>query len=190
MTGQSKFSAKLILSNEKWHRYNIIWEKSKAGGFLNAKRMPLQAHEDIMVFYNKLPTYNPQMEEGRPYIKKAVTNGDGKNYGKFDRVGQVNINKGERFPRSVIKLSNDNHGSVHPTQKPVELFEWLIKTYSNEGDLVLDNCAGSMTLAIACDNLDRNWICIEKERNYCELGLERVNENRIRLGLRPTCIAK
>ncbi len=95
-TGQGLFSVNLIKSNEQYYRYTLIWEKTKAGGFLNAKRMPLQAHEDILVFYKKLPTYNPQMIEGKPYTKKAVTNGDGKNYGKFDRVGTVNINDGTR----------------------------------------------------------------------------------------------
>ena len=103
-TGQGLFSINLIKSNEKYYRYTIIWEKTKAGGFLNAKRMPLQAHEDIIVFYKKLPTYNPQMGTGKPYTKKAITNGDGKNYGKFNRVGTVNINDGLRLPRSVIKI--------------------------------------------------------------------------------------
>ena len=130
--GQNSFSFKLGLSNEQMFRYSIVWEKTKAGGFLNAKKMPLQAHEDILCFYSKLPTYNPQFGVGKPYTKKAVTNGDGNNYGKFDRVGQVAVNDGTRCPRSVIKFSNDNHGSLHPTQKPVALIEYLIKTYTNE----------------------------------------------------------
>jgi site-specific DNA-methyltransferase (adenine-specific) len=175
-TGQSLFSAKLVLSNEKLYRYSLIWEKTKAGGFLNAKRMPLQAHEDILVFYKKLPTYNPQMQEGKPYVKKAITNGDGRNYGKFDRAGTTNNNPGIRYPKSVIKISNDNHNSVHPTQKPVELFEYLIKTYSNENDIVLDNCAGSGTTSIACKNTNRKWICIEKERKYCDVMIERLKK--------------
>lgn len=136
--------------------------------------MPLQAHEDILVFYKKLPTYNPQMEIGKPYTKKAVTNGDGKNYGKFDRVGQISVNDGKRYPRSVVKFSNDNHGSLHPTQKPIELFEWLIKTYTNEGDVVLDNTAGSGTTAIACLNTNRQFIVMEKEQKYYDIILKRV----------------
>ena len=175
-TGQSLFSANLIKSNEKFYRYTIIWEKTKAGGFLNAKRMPLQAHEDILVFYKKLPTYNPQMNKGEPYVKKAVTNGDGKNYGKFDRVGTVNVNEGLRYPRSVIKISNDNHGSLHPTQKPIELFEWLIKTYTNECETVLDNCMGSGTTAIACINTNRKYIGFELDDNYCEIAQNRIEE--------------
>lgn len=136
--------------------------------------MPLQAHEDILVFYKKLPTYNPQMIEGKPYTKKAVTNGDGKNYGKFDRVGTININDGTRYPRSVIKIGNDNHGSLHPTQKPIELFEYLIKTYTNEGELVLDNCIGSGTTAVSCINTKRNFIGFEKDITYCGLANKRI----------------
>ena len=122
LTSQSLFTAQVQISSP-FYRYSLIWEKTKAGGFLNAKRMPLQAHEDITVHYNKLPTYNPQKGTGKPYTKKAVTNGDGGNYGFFNREGTVNENKGTRFPRSVLKISNDNHGSLHKTQKPVALME-------------------------------------------------------------------
>jgi len=176
LTGQSLFSAKMIVSNEKMYRYSLIWEKTKAGGFLNARRMPLQSHEDILVFYKKLPLYNPQMQEGKPYIKKAITNGDGKNYGKFDREGITNVNDGIRFPRSIIKIKNDNHNSLHPTQKPVDLFEYLIKTYTNEGDLVLDNCIGSGTTAVACLSLNRHFIGIELSPEYCEIARNRISK--------------
>lgn len=157
-------------------RYRLVWEKTKAGGFLNARRMPLQAHEDILVFYKKLPTYNPQMSEGKPYVKKAVSNGDGKNYGKFDRVGQININEGTRFPRSVIKFSNDNHNSLHPTQKPVDLLEYLIKTYTNKGDVVLDSCMGSGSTGVAALNCERGFIGIELDPNYFAIAEKRINE--------------
>ena len=177
LTGQSVFSASLIMSQPKLYRYTLIWEKTKAGGFLNAKRMPLQAHEDILVFYKKLPNYNPQMEIGKPYTKKAVTNGDGKNYGKFDRVGQIAVNDGKRYPRSVVKFSNDNHGILHPTQKPIELFEWLIKTYTNEGDVVLDNTAGSGTTAIACLNTNRHFIVMEQDQKYYEIMCNRIEKH-------------
>ena len=172
--GQNTYTFKLGLSNEKMFRYTMTWEKSKAGGFLNANRMPLQAHEDILIFYKKLPTYNPQKEKGKPYRKKAVTNGDGNNYGKFNRVGSVNDNNGYRFPRSVIKISNDNHGSFHPTQKPVALMEYLIKTYTNEGETVLDNCMGSGTTGVACKNLNRNFIGIEKDEKYFNIAKDRI----------------
>lgn len=179
--GQNKFTAKLMLSNEKIHRYNIIWEKTNAGGFLNAKRMPLVAHEEISVFYKKLPTYNPQMEIGKPFMRSDVTNGDGNNYGKFSRSGPRKPNDGTRYPRSVIKFSNDNHNSLHPTQKPVALFEYLIKTYTNEGNLVLDNCMGSFTTAIACINMNRNYIGFENDPKYFEIGSKRVDEHKRRL---------
>lgn len=100
--------------------------------------------------------------------------GMGGNYGKFDRVGKVSVNEGVRFPRSVIKMSNDNHGSLHPTQKPVALMEYLIKTYSNEGDVVLDFAAGSFTTGVACVNLNRKFIGVEMDEKYFNIGTERV----------------
>lgn len=174
--GQGLFSAELACSNKEWFRYRLVWEKTKAGGFLNARRMPLQAHEDISVFYKKLPTYNPQMSEGKPYIKKAITNGDGGNYGKFNRVGTTQKNEGTRFPRSVIRFSNDNHKSIHPTQKPVELLEYLIKTYSNEGDTVLDFCMGSGSTGVAAKSTNRDFIGIELDKQYFDIAYKRINE--------------
>lgn len=177
--GQGLFTANLICSNKEMYRYDLIWEKTKAGGFLNARRMPLQAHENISVFYKKLPIYNPQMEAGKPYIKKAVTNGDGKNYGKFDRVGEIAVNEGTRFPRSVIKISNDNHKSLHPTQKPVELLEWLIRTYTNENETILDNCMGSGSTGVACINTNRKFIGMELDNTYFEIAKKRIEEANI-----------
>ena len=178
--GQGLFTANLICSNKEMYRYDLIWEKTKAGGFLNARRMPLQAHENISVFYKKLPVYNPQMEAGKPYIKKAVTNGDGKNYGKFDRVGEIAVNEGTRFPRSVIKISNDNHKSLHPTQKPVELLEWLIRTYTNENETILDNCMGSGSTGVACVNTNRRFLGIELDNTYFESAKKRIEETAIK----------
>ena len=178
--GQSLFSANLMTTSPNY-RYNIIWEKTKAGGFLNANRMPLQAHEDITIHYKKLPTYNPQKEPGKPYIKKSITNGDGGNYGRFERKGIVKINKGERYPRSVIKIPNDNHGSLHPTQKPVALMEYLIKTYTNENETVLDFTCGSGTTGVACKNTNRNFIGIEKDLEYFKIAEKRINETELKL---------
>ena len=175
--GQNTFTFKLGLSNEKMFRYTLTWEKTKAGGFLNAKRMPLQAHEDILVFYKKLPTYNPQFEEGKPYIKKAVTNGDGRNYGNFNRVGQVSVNDGKRYPRSVVKFSNDNHGSLHPTQKPVVLLEYFIKTYTNENETVLDFTMGSGSTGVACVNTNRKFIGIEMDEGYFDIAKNRIDNH-------------
>lgn len=172
--GQNSFTFKLGLSNEKMFRYTLTWEKTKAGGFLNANRMPLQAHEDILIFYKKLPTYNPQFNIGKPYTKKAVTNGDGGNYGKFDRAGSVSVNDGTRYPRSVLRVSNDNHGSLHPTQKPVALMEYLIKTYTNEGDTVLDFTMGSGSTGVAAKNLNRSFIGIELDPEYFDIAKQRI----------------
>ena len=177
--GQGLFSSELACSNKKMFRYRLVWEKTKAGGFLNARRMPLQAHEDILVFYKKLPTYNPQMVDGKPYSKKAVTNGDGKNYGKFDRVGTVYNNNGKYFPRSVIKFANGNRNSLHPTQKPVELLEYLIKTYSNEGDVVLDSCMGSGSTGCAALGCGRDFIGIELDLHYYDIAKERIEKYEI-----------
>ena len=174
LTAQSMFTAMLMVCARDIYRYSLIWEKTKAGGFLNAKRMPLQAHEDICVFYRKLPTYNPQMVEGKPYVKKAVSDGDGKNYGKFTRAGSVAVNEGVRYPRSVLRFPNDNHGSVHPTQKPVALMEYLIRTYTNAGDVVLDNCMGSGTTGVACANTARKFIGMEQDPAYFDVACERV----------------
>jgi site-specific DNA-methyltransferase (adenine-specific) len=186
--GQNLFSYKLAISNESEFRYPLIWEKTKAGGFLNARRMPLSAHEDILVFYKKLPNYFPQKTIGKPYTKKAITNGDGNLYGKFDRIGSVNINNGDRYPRSVIKFSNANNKTVHPTQKPLELIEYLIKTYTLENETVLDFTMGSFTTAIACLNTKRNFIGIEKDENYFKIGTDRVEKHLLTLDYKPEVI--
>jgi site-specific DNA-methyltransferase (adenine-specific) len=175
LTAQGMFSAKLMLSNKKMWKYNLVWKKSnRISGFLNSNRMPLRNHEDIIVFYNKLPTYNPQMTKG----EKSHTRGHGKNlkngcYGehKFIQGTEYTTNK---FPISVLNFDKD-HPPIHPTQKPVALFEYLIKTYTNKGDLVLDNCAGSGTTGVACKNLGRDFILIEKEKKYYEIAKKRIN---------------
>jgi len=140
-----------------------------------SKKQPLKVHEDILVFSKSQTIYNPQMTSGKPYISGKGTSGDVTN----NVVKVQTQNKGTRYPKSIIKISRQT--GLHPTQKPVALFEYLIKTYTNEGDLVLDNCAGSFTTSVACDNLRRDWICIEKEENYCNIGIDRINKNRERL---------
>ena len=173
LTSQSLFTAQVQITSP-FFRYSLIWEKTKAGGFLNASKMPLQAHEDITVHYHNLPVYNPQMVPGEPYTMKYITDGDGGNYGKFSRVGSINKNEGIRFPRSVIKISNGNHGSLHTTQKPVALMEYLIKTYTNEGETVLDFTMGSGTTGVACELLDRNFIGIELDADYYGIAKQRI----------------
>lgn len=175
--GSEPFSSHLRLSNLKMFRYSWIWEKTKAGQFLNAKRKPLEAHEIIDIFYSRLPKYNPQMDAGKPYVKKAVSNGDKGCYGNFERVGSVNQNKGQRYPRTVIKFSNPNNKSLHPTQKPVALLEYLIKTYTLENETVLDFTMGSGSTGVACKNLGRKFIGIEKDEKYFNIAKDRINAN-------------
>jgi len=174
--GQGKFSARLMLSNEKIHRYNLIWQKTTPTGHLNAKKMPLRAHEDILVFYKSLPIYNPQKTSG--HSRKVSTSLHKRNSKKTSNYGDHDLtsyDSTDRYPTSVLKFPTDKQkSSLHPTQKPVSLFEYLIKTYTNEGETVLDNCAGSGTTAIACINTNRNYILIEKEEKYYNVINERI----------------
>lgn len=176
LTAQTPFDKVLGVSNLKWLKYELIWEKTKATGYLNARRMPMKAHENILVFYKKTPIYNPQMTEGKPYKNNHKAGDTGNNYGENKKDYSFE-NEGTRFPRSVLKIDSvKSNEQLHPTQKPVELFEWLIKTYTNEGETVLDNCLGSGTTAVACINTNRNFIAIEKEWEYCEIANKRVRE--------------
>lgn len=172
--GAEPFSSLLRCSNIKDFKYDWVWEKSKATGFLNSKRQPLRAHEIISVFYSKPPTYTPQMTEGVAYnkgVRKEQTQNDV--YGSFDQV-EVKSD-GLRFPRSVQYFKTaESEGSFHKTQKPVALLEYLIKTYTQEGETVLDFAAGSFSTGVACVNLNRKGIMIEKDPRYFEVGSERV----------------
>jgi site-specific DNA-methyltransferase (adenine-specific) len=155
----------------------------------------LKITEDIVIFSNQVVKYNPQLTYGykdrtkeNPNIKKSDLF-SGIKSGKFFKTDK-NKPAGSKYPKNIIDISKQateccNSKSIHPTQKPISLIEYLIKTYTNKGDLILDNCAGSFTTAIAADNLKRNWICIEKEQNYVDLGTKRVNVNRASLGLAP-----
>lgn len=179
--GQGLFTANLMLSNQELWRYNLIWDKCLTSGHLNANRMPLRKHEDIVVFYKNLPTYNPQKVPGAKVHSrgKAVgkcSDGDGltnNNYGKFKIT--PSDTSGMKYPTSILTFEKPHPSiTVHPTQKPVELMEWLIKTYSNEGDTVLDNCMGSGTTGVACVNTNRSFIGIEKEKTYFEIANQRI----------------
>ena len=174
--GQDKFSAKLMLSNEKNHKYNLIWKKGeRTSGFLNVKRMPLRNHEDILVFYKVQPTYNPQMTKGNMSHSKGKLNKKQQNncYGQFEDV-QTNFSE-YKYPKSILNFDRP-HPPIHPTQKPVSLLEYLIKTYTNENDIVLDFTAGSGTTGVACMNLNRKCILIEKDEKYCEIIVNRLKE--------------
>lgn len=177
------FMAKLMMSNQKMWRYNLVWDKVLVSGFLNANRMPLRRTEEIAVFYRKLPTYNPQKVKGQQNHSKGSCvglRGDGgvsanHNYNKFVEVDNREILGDMKHPTSLLTFSKP-HPSVaqHPTQKPVELCEWLIKTYTNEGDTILDNCMGSGTTGVAAVNTGRNFIGIELDDTYFGIAEERI----------------
>lgn len=189
--GSEPFSSTLRISNLKLFKYDWIWEKGRASGFVHAKNKPLKSHEIISVFskgttvhasqsINRMK-YFPQMDEGSPYKKRITQVNTGRlNHKPSDSnlkfVGTVNENVGTRYPRSVQKFSMHNVGNFHPTQKPILLCEYLIKTYTNDNDLVLDNCAGSGTTLIAAKNLNRQFIGIEKEEKYYKIILERLRQ--------------
>jgi len=162
LTSQGIFTAKLILSCEQYFKYKIVWEKSKSTNFLNAKKQPLRKHEDICIFYKKKPTYNPQMTSGLPYNKGFRKNQFTGSYGLFNSVHVKS--EGERYPTDVVyfKTAESEGKVVHPTQKPIELGRYLVKTYTNPGDVVLDNASGSGSFLIAALLEGRNFVGIEK----------------------------
>jgi len=185
---QTPFDKVLGASNLKMLRYEWIWEKTSATGHLNSKKMPMKAHENILVFYKKLPTYNPQMTHG--HVRKVSS---AKNRGACierrndtdniynneyaDKVGDYDSTS--RFPRDVLTFAtNKQKSTIHKTQKPLALTEYMLKTYSNEGDLVLDNCAGSFVVVEACNNLKRDWICIEKDKTIFDTA---IRERKLKL---------
>ena len=186
---QTPFDKVLGVSNLNQLKYEWIWEKSAATGHLNAKKMPMKAHENLLIFYKNLPTYNPQKTTGHErkvskgyqrdicIARREEKWGDNYLYGK--ETTAPDYDSTERYPRSVLKFASDKQlskktGFQHPTQKPVALIEYLIKTYTNEGDIVLDNCAGSGTTGVACINLNRKYILIEKEEKYYNMINERI----------------
>ena len=168
---QMPFGASLIMSNPKMFRYEWIWEKNQAAGFLNAKKMPLRKHENILVFYKHLPTYNPQglIKLDEPIQEKGSANRNGKNYGVADKSF---IRTHTNYPTDIITFSKDS--GYHPTQKPVDLLEYLIKTYTNEGDTVLDNCMGSGSTGVACVNTNRDFIGMELNEEYFKIACGRI----------------
>lgn len=185
MFGAEPFSSYLRLSNIKMYKYDWKWDKINSGSFATAKYKPLSVFEDIMIFGKNKINYYPIMEEAkkenkRPrnsiYIRKT-DNSQGMASGIFKTSD--NHNENLRYPKNKLTFDK-NKGELnatkrlHPTQKPVALFEYLIKTYSNEGDIILDNCSGSGTTAIACHNLNRNFICIEKDYDYWKASCERL----------------
>lgn len=181
--GNEPFTSKLVCSNLKGFKYRWVWDKQIPSGMSYARYRPMQQTEDICVFTKngEKTIYNPQMiKRDKPIKGGGMSKGETTNNQKLIALKKTYDYKN---PTTLLSFAKVRKGSLHPTQKPVALFEYLIKTYTNEGEIVLDNCAGSFTTAVACDNTNRNWICIEKEEEYCNIGLMRVNNNRERLGL-------
>lgn len=175
LTAQAPFDKKLYISNERMFKYEFIWEKTQAVGHLNAWKRPMSAHEHILVFCDGAAPYFPILTD-KPIENIRPTTARTK---KSDCYGnhKLDVHKcppDKTMPKSVLKFANAQN-TVHPTQKPVALFEYLIRTYTNEGDTVLDNCIGSGTTAIACINTGRNYIGIEKEEKYCKIAEERTS---------------
>ena len=181
--GSQPFSAQLICSKLDWFRYELIWNKNKCGSPGLAKYRPMKTHENILIFYkNSGGTYNPQMQKGEPYSRKSknpngyVAKKNDHNYG-FKPVKSF-TNTGTRYPKSILNISRDFSAQqqIHPTQKPVPLIEWLIKTYTNKGEVVLDNCMGSGSTGVACINTNRDFIGIELDQEYYNIAKERIDE--------------
>jgi site-specific DNA-methyltransferase (adenine-specific) len=182
LTASQPFTSKLIMSNLKMFRYCWVWKKSQAVGHLNAYKMPMKQHEDIVVFYGRLPIYNPQ------YRKKELKNirlrpetrirKSSSCYGKHDEISKRKIPIDVTLPRSIIEFNNSQNNN-HPTEKPIPLFEYLIKTYTNPDEIVLDNCIGSGTTAIAAKQTDRKFIGIDISPEYCDIAKKRL-ENTLR----------
>ena len=179
---QTPFDKVLGASNLKLLKYEWIWQKNKATGFLNAKKMPLKEHENILVFYKKLPIYNPQglIKKEKPTVNKGnrgkkKEGAGGTNYGKATKDS---LQEYENYPKDILNFSVVMTPS-HPTQKPVALLEYLIKTYTNEGEIVLDNCMGSGSTGVACKNTNRNFIGFELDEKYFNIAKERLEENKL-----------
>ena len=186
LTSVQPFTSQLLQSNPNMFKYEIIWEKSRGSNFIHSKFQPLRTHENILVFSRSPSAYNtkhsmkyhPQFTDGKPYDKGIVQNDSKFLQGEYKHFEGKN-ESGRRYPRSVIYFSSDSDRDdrgLHPTQKPVALFEYLIKTYTSENDMVLDCCAGSGTTAIACINTNRNYICIEKDEGYFKIMQDRIND--------------
>lgn len=178
------FTSVLISSNLKSFKYDWTWRKPKGTGHLNAKKMPMRDKEDIVVFYDKQCTYNPQFSKGIPYKDKAGKNHTEstsmtENYGAYTNFR--NDNEGIRYPKQVIEFGVVERGTIHPTQKPVPLMEYLIKTYTDESETVLDFTMGSGTTGVACKNLKRKFIGIELDETYFNIAKNRIEQTGVNL---------
>lgn len=185
LTASQPFTSMLVMSNMPWFRYALVWDKKNTTGFLNANRMPLRRHEDILVFYKNLPTYVPQKETRGPVRKKGGENRT--NRGCYGSYGNTDTKNNSYYPTSILEISNaDKKNIVHPTQKPVELFTYLINTYSLPGDTILDSCMGSGTTAVAAVMTGRHYIGFENEDAYHAAAVDRVAKLRAEIANVPS----
>jgi len=180
--GTQPFASELILSRAGLFRYDIIWYKALGTGHLNANKMPMRNHEHILVFYRNLPTYNPQMKVGKMRIKGSAKGNTSTNYGNFK--GKISVND-QYNPQSIVDFTNGDRTKEndHPTQKPIDLIRYLIKTYSNKGDLVFDGYSGSGTTAHACILENRNFIGSEMDKTYFDKSMKRLKLERMQTKL-------
>ena len=179
------FTSALVMSNPSIFKYEWIWEKGHATGHLNAKKQPLRAHESVVVFYRGQPTYNPSMTHGHER-KTATKRGDKTEVYGEQSLAPLAYDSTSRYPRSVQRISSDKQKTaLHPTQKPVALAEYLVRTYTNEGDLVLDNCMGSGTTGVACLNSGRRFVGMEKDEGYFECAKSRIHKTALHYAMYP-----
>ncbi len=179
LTASQPFTSALVMSNPAMFKYSWVWAKVRVTGHLDAKRKPLKEHEDVCVFYHGKCLYNPQMVKGNTHIRGPWgkrRKGNCQVYAPFHDDNTRQNTSDEFYPKTIIEFRSEMQG-VHPTQKPVALFEYLIRTYTNEGDTVLDNCAGSGTTGVACLNTGRKFVLIEKDAGYCEIIKKRIESH-------------
>jgi site-specific DNA-methyltransferase (adenine-specific) len=174
--GVGLFAFKLALSNEKLFRYDMVWKKSKCGSPFTAKHMPLKKHEMILIFGKPASKYNPQMVDGKPYKRTSKKGTNNMNYGAKDGFEYGSLD-GKRHPNTILDFAQKwrRQDQLHPTQKPLALMEWIVKAYTNEGDVVLDNTMGSGTTGLACLKTNRQFIGIEKEKQYYDVAVRRLS---------------
>lgn len=176
--GQEPFASRLRMSNPKWYRYDWTWRKPQGTGFLNAKKMPLKDTETLSVFYGRLPTYHPQMRKGfKPYAARSSKSKLSSNYGSFEG-NWITENDGERYPVTTLDFDYDRVSRIHPTQKPVALCEYMIRTYTNPCATVLDSCMGSGSTGVAALNAGRRFIGIEIDPDYYRAAVSRIEDAR------------
>lgn len=172
--GSQPFTSALVMSNPQWFKYSLVWEKTNSGDFMLASYRPRRLHEDISIFSQGAHTYNPQMQKGKPYIDQPRQRSNRICDSTMPNLGIVN--DGTRYPSSIQKFANGNNNILHPAQKPTDLLEYLIRTYTNEGETVLDNCFGSGSCGVAAMRTKRRFVGIERDAGYFAIGSKQIED--------------